>query len=163
MDGVKTYVVFGVILVVSGNYRPIAVCIILMFCLFFSKFFNSSSNFFQTIFQLHLDCRHQQLYPMKKSSSCIPILCSTSVAPLKETLFGSSPCRQTPSFTPGTTRQRFSFTTQQWRTPDITCAPMKTKRVTWRAKRKTTMRREYTSLFQVNMFFRVMDVLCVER
>lgn len=35
MDGVKTYVVFGVIMVVSGNYRPIAVCIILMF-LFFS-------------------------------------------------------------------------------------------------------------------------------
>lgn len=155
MDGVKVYVVFGSILVVlvSGKHR--VVCVILMFFLFVDSFV----NVFKTIFQLLPDCLHLPLCPTKKTSSCSQTPYSTSAAPLKETWSGLNLCRKTPTFIQDTSRRHFLLTTQLWKTPATTCAPMKPRRMTWGLNRKKTMRREYMCSSQVNVLFLVLTVM----
>lgn len=55
MDGFKTSVVFGVILMVSGKLKPKSVCILLFLA---KPLLKSSSDISKLSFQLSLGCRH---------------------------------------------------------------------------------------------------------
>lgn len=151
MDGLKTCVVFGSVLLVlfiSGKHNK---SLILM--LVFSHAVTASFNVLKPVSQSPPGCPHRLLCPTKRSSPCSQSLCSTSAAPAKDPLPGRNLCQKTPSFIRVTTQRRSSSSTPQWKTPATTRVCIKTRGLEWRVNREKRWTLEYMCLLQVNRFY----------